>query len=67
MDFFFSPPKDTEPFQAELFFFLGWGFFSPLMRSFAISRQPLFRTYLIMYERLLSSHVHFSLKHIPVL
>lgn len=64
MDIFFQ--KDTEPFQAELGFFglfLLWGFFFPLMCSFAISRQLLFRTCLNMYERLLNSHVHFRLEH----
>lgn len=61
--FFFQ--KDTEPFQAELFFLVG--FPPPLMCSFAISRQLLLRTYLNMYERLLNSHVHFRLEHVAVL
>lgn len=53
--------KDTEPFQAELAFLgLFFLFFFPLICSFAISRQLLFKIYLNMYERLLRSHVHFD-------
>lgn len=58
--------KDTEPFQAELAFFgLFFLFFFPLICSFAISRQLLFKIYLNMYERLLRSHVHFRQEHEP--
>lgn len=67
----FSPNKTPKENRLSFFFFPeryrtipGLFFFFPLMCSFAISRQLLFRAYLNMYERLLNCHVHFRLEHI---